>query len=219
MGLPKLKPYFTPAEYLAFERGAEIKHEYIDGQIYAMAGGSPQHNAICFNTAVAIGSQIKGTDCQGYTSDQKVRTDPQDLFSYPDLTIVCGAPLFHDEQRDVILNPRVIIEVLSPTTETFDRDEKLTRYQRLKSLSDCLLIAQDRPRVEHYVRQPGKRQWLFTIETELSAEIEIASINCRLRLADIYDRIVFPPPKMTALTTLPEASKPTPPKSKRKRGH
>lgn len=217
MGLPKLKPYFTPAEYLAFERRSDVRHEYIDGQIYVMAGGSPPHNAICFNTTVAIGIQIRDTECQGYTSDQKIRTDPQDLFSYPDLTIVCGAPIFHDDHKDVILNPKVVIEVLSPTTETYDRDEKLTRYQNFKSLSDCILIAQDRPRVEHYVRQPGKRQWLFTIEIELSAVIEIASINCRLRLSDIYDRITFPPPKTLALNPLMAAAKPT--KTKRKKGH
>ncbi|MGH9847853.1 MAG: Uma2 family endonuclease, partial [Blastocatellia bacterium] len=94
MALPKRDVYFTPEEYLAFERAAKTKHEYLNGQVYAMAGGSPQHNQICFNTNVAVGLQIRGTDCIGYTSDQKIRTDPMDLFSYPDLTIVCGGPIF-----------------------------------------------------------------------------------------------------------------------------
>lgn len=193
MALPQKAHYYTPEEYLTFERAAETKHEYIDGQIYAMAGGSPLHNQICFNTNVAIGIQLRETQCIGYTSDQKIRTDPMDLFSYPDLTIVCGKPIFHDKHNDVILNPKVIIEVLSPKTEDYDRSEKLTRYQAIKSVADYILISQTRPSVEHFVRQKGKRQWLFTIETEMKAEIFIASINCILKLTDIYDRVVFLP--------------------------
>lgn len=195
MALPKRETYFTPEEYLDFERATDSKHEYLNGQIYAMAGGTPQHNQICFNTNVAIGVQLRGTECIGYTSDQKIRTDPGDLFSYPDLTIVCGEPVFHDKHNDVILNPKVIIEVLSPNTEDYDRSQKFTRYQNMKSLSDYILISQNRPCVEYFVRQKGRRQWLFTIETELAAEIVIASINCKLKLADIYDRVNFPPAK------------------------
>lgn len=196
MVLPRRKLRFTAEEYLAFERAAERKHEYLDGQIYVMAGASPPHNQICFNLAGELHSQLKGTSCYGFTSDQKIRTDPMDLFSYPDLTIVCGAPKFHDEHQDVILNPKIIIEVLSPTTEAYDRGEKFVRYQQLKSLSDYILVAQDRPSVEHYVRQKGKRPCLFTVETEISAEIVIDSIKCRLKLADIYDRIDFPPQRL-----------------------
>lgn len=192
MALPKSKSWFSPDEYLALERKSAVKHEYLDGQIYAMAGASPTHNQICFNTTVAIGVQLKGSSCIGYTSDQKIRTDPMDLFSYPDLTIVCGTPQFHDNQKDVILNPTVIIEVLSPKTEEYDRSEKFTRYQNLKSLTDYILISQTRPAVEHFVRQKGKRQWLYTLESDLQAEIEIASVGCKLRLAGIYDRVVFP---------------------------
>lgn len=160
-----------------------------------MADGSPPHNQICFNLSGEIHPQIKGAECIGYTSDQKIRTDPMDLFSYPDLTIVCGKPVFHDKHKDVILNPKVIIEVLSPSAEDHDRSQKLTRYQNIKSLSDYILITQDHPCVEHFVRQKGKRQWLYTIETEMEAEIFIASINCKLKLADIYDRVTFPPSK------------------------
>ena len=192
MAQPKKELFYTPEEYLAFEREAKTRHEYLDGQIHAMAGGSPPHNQICFNTTVAIGIQLRGTSCIGYTSDQKIRTDPMDLFSYPDLTIVCGKPLFHDQHKDVILNPTVIIEVLSPATEEYDRKEKFTRYQDLRSLTDYILISQNRVCVEQFVRQKGKRKWLYSIESDLQAEIAIASINCRLKLADIYDRVVFP---------------------------
>ena len=190
----KLELKYTPEEYLAFERASDTKHEYLDGEIYAMAGASPTHNQICFNTIVTVGIQILDTSCIGYTSDQKIRTDPMDLFSYPDLTIVCGEPVFHDEYQDVILNPTVIIEVLSPRTESYDRSTKLERYQNIRTLADYILISQNRPCVERYVRQ-GKRQWLLTIETDPAAEIEIASIKCKLKLADVYNRVKFPSAK------------------------
>lgn len=209
MAMPqrKLDYDYTPEEYLAFERKAEAKHEYLDGQIDAMAGASPTHNQICFNLAGELHQRIKGTSCIGYTSDQKIRTDLQDLFSYPDLTIVCGQPVFHDQQQDVILNPTVIIEGLSPRTESFDRSTKLERYQNISSLTDYILISQNRPCVEHYVRQKGKRQWLFTIETDPAAEIEITSIKCKLKLDDIYDRVKFPSAKslLASVESLPKS--------------
>lgn len=192
MGFALPKTWFSPAEYLAFERDAQNKHEYLNGEIYAMAGASPQHNQIGFNATVSLGSQIKGRNCRGYTADQKVRTDPQDLFSYPDITIVCGEPEFHDDHKDVILNPTVIIEVLSPTTEAYDRTEKFARYRTIQSLRDYLLIAQDRPCIEHFIRQKGKRQWMYNVETELISSLWIESIKCELKLADVYDLIAFP---------------------------
>jgi len=203
MSLPQGRIRFTPEEYLAFERASKTKHEYIDGFIYAMAGGSPPHNRICFNTIVAIGNQLLGTECFGYTSDQKIRTDPQDLFSYPDITIVCGEPIFHDQHKDVILNPKIIIEALSPSTEGRNRVDKFERYQQIKSLTDYILIAQDRASVEHFVRQRGKRQWLYSLETGLAAGVNIASLKCKLKLADIYNRIQFPPRK-PALVPVPD---------------
>jgi Uma2 family endonuclease len=212
----RLNLEYTPDEYLAFERASDAKHEYLDGQIYAMAGASPTHNQICFNAIVAVGSQIINSSCIGYTSDQKIRTDPMDLFSYPDLTIVCGDPIFHDEQQDVILNPTVIIEVLSPRTENYDRSTKLDRYQNIRSLTDYILISQNRPCVEHYTRQKGKRQWLFTIETSPEAEIVIASIKCKLKLADIYNRVKFPSTKdlLAAVESKPKPAKKKPARKK-----
>jgi Uma2 family endonuclease len=210
MGLPQRKAWFSPEDYLAFERDAQVKHEYLDGEIYAMAGGSPPHNQIGFNTTVALGSQIRGRNCRGYTADQKVRSDPQDMFSYPDITIVCGEPIFHDQQKDVVLNPTVIIEVLSPTTEAFDRTEKFARYRTIKSLRDYLLIAQDRPCIEHFVRQKGKRQWMYNVETELTSSIWIESIKCELKLADVYELVEFPakrPLIFEVVNTLPPSTK------------
>ena len=217
MATPKsrLEQKCTPEEYLALERASDTKHEYLDGEIYAMAGGSPKHNQICFNTIVAIGGQITDSSCVGYTSDQKIRTDPMDLFSYPDLTLVCGEPVFHDDHQDVILNPTVIIEVLSPRTEIYDRNIKLERYQNIKSLTDYILISQNRPCIEHYARQKGKRQWLFTIETDPAAEIDIASIKCKLKLAAVYNRVKFP--SATSLLAAIEEPNPAPKKSSRRK--
>jgi Uma2 family endonuclease len=206
MGLAQPKLSFSPEDYLAFERTAQTRHEYLDGQIYAMAGGSPPHNAICFNVAGELYLQLKGKPCQGFTSDQKIRADPADLFSYPDVTIVCGELQFHDEFQDVLLNPKVIIEVLSPTTEAYDRGEKFARYRQIKTLSDYVLIAQDKPSLEHYVRQRGDRPWLYSVVTEMSGSITITSINCTLNLADVYAQIVFPkkrPPLFEVVSTLP----------------
>lgn len=186
---------FSPEEYLAFERASDKKHEYLDGHIFVRAECELLHNQICFNTIGALGIQLKGTCCVGYTSGQKIRTEPMDLFSYPDLTIVCGAPIFHDEHQDVILNPTVIIEVLSPRTESYDRGTKLTRYHNIPALADYILISQSRPCVEHYVRQKGKRQWLFTIETDTAAELAISSIESKLKLAMVYHRVQFPSAK------------------------
>ncbi|MBI1760009.1 MAG: Uma2 family endonuclease [Acidobacteria bacterium] len=195
MAYPQSKFRFTPEEYLTFERAAETKHEYIDGFIYAMAGGSPPHNRICFNVIASIGPHLRETECFGFTSDQKIRTDPQDLFSYPDITIVCGEPVFHDHHKDVVLNPKVIIEVLSPSTETHDRVEKFARYRTIKTLTDYLLIAQDRASIEHFSNQKGKSEWLYSAAIGLPSAVKLTSINCALKLAAVYDRIVFPPPK------------------------
>jgi Uma2 family endonuclease len=217
MALAQPKIYYTPEEYLAFERAADTKHEYLDGEIYDMAGASPQHNRICFNTIGELHNLLKGTSCFGYTSDQKIRTDPMDLFSYPDITIVCGEPVYHDEHQDVILNPKVIIEVLSPGTEAYDRGEKFARYQNTKSLTDYVLIAQDRSSIEHYTRQKGTRKWIFTIETEMSAEIFIASINSKLMLSAVYDRVTFLPKKTPLQIVQKQPGKSASPKQKKKR--
>jgi Uma2 family endonuclease len=212
MSLPKTETLFTEAEYLALERESEERHEYLDGLIYLMAGESPAHGTICMNLAVIIGSQLRGTSCQAWSKDTKVRSGPasttrysmKGMYSYPDLVIVCGTPLFHDERQHVLLNPQVIIEVLSPTTEAFDRSEKFLRYRtHLESLTDYVIVAQDRPLVEHYSRQ-AKGQWLITYATDLANTVMLTSAGCALNLRDLYDRIEFPPPE-------DEDEEPTPP--------
>jgi len=182
----------TVADYLAGERapGSVIRHEYLDGEVWAMAGESLEHSTICTHLIYLLVGQLRGKPCRALSPNMKVRTNPTGLYSYPDLTVVCGEPIFHDEHRDVLVNPTVIVEVLSPTTEAFDRGTKWICYQQIATLSDYLLIAQNRPFIEHYVRQTDGR-WLYSIAESLAASVEIASIDCRIPLAEVYERIEF----------------------------
>lgn len=199
MALPETLPSFTPDEYLAFERESESKHEYLDGVIYAMAGSRPAHSTICVNLSEIITRQLRGTLCRPFSSDMKVRCTPfsspakkkRGLFAYPDLVVVCGEPVYHDDQQDVLTNPTLIVEVLSPSTEAYDRGEKFWRYQGLASLTDYLLVAQHCPRLEHFAKQPHG-QWLYTLAAGLTGSIFIASVDCHLPLAEVYEWVNFP---------------------------
>ena len=198
MGLPQTTPICSFDDYLAFERGEEDRHEYFDGQIYAMAGESLEHSTICFNLATILGSQLRGKPCRGLSPNMKVlsghysRGQTQGLFSYPDVTVVCGEPKFHDERRDVLLNPTVIIEVLSPGTELFDRGVKFHRYRSyLDSLQDFVLVSSQYPLVELFQRQQAGF-WLYSALADLDARLALPSINCELPLIELYDRVVFP---------------------------
>jgi Uma2 family endonuclease len=189
MSLPKTFPLFTPEDYLALERASEIRHEYLNGMVYAMAGESPEHSTICFNLSGIIHAQLKDKPCRGFSPNMKVRTDPSGLFAYPDLAVVCGEPLFHDDKRDVLVNPTVIFEVLSRSTEGYDRGEKFLQYRtQIASLKDYVLVAQNKPRVEHYARQPDG-QWPCAEVEGLDAVLYLPSIDCQFQLADIYARI------------------------------
>jgi Uma2 family endonuclease len=187
-------------EYLALERESDERHEYLDGIVYEMAGESPAHGAICVNLVGQLYNQLKGGPCQLFTKDMKVRSGPaplsrrsrKGLFSYPDL-VVCGEMKFLDEHKDVLLNPSIIIEVTSPTTESFDHTGKWLRYQTwLPELTDYVLVSQLRPVIEHFSRRPAG-QWLYTPASGLEASLRIDSINCTLPLAEVYDRVTFPP--------------------------
>jgi Uma2 family endonuclease len=199
--VPRSEPVYTVAEYLALERASEERHEYLDGVIYAMAGESPAHGTICTNLSIEVGRQLKGTRCQVWSKDAKVRSGPipqtsysaKGLYSYPDLLIVCGEPQFHDQHSDVLLNPTVIIEVLSPSKEAYDRGEKFLRYRTyLDSLTDYVVVAQSTPLIEHFERKPNGEWVIAATATELSETVTLKSIGCTLRLSEVYDRVVFP---------------------------
>lgn len=192
VGLPQTLPVFTSDEYLALERASEIRHEYLDGFVYAMAGESPEHSTICFNLAGLLHGQLRDKPCRGFSPNMKVRTDPSGLFAYPDLAVVCGEPLFHDERRDVLVNPTVIFEVLSSSTEAYDRGEKFLRYRtQIAMLQDYVLVSQSRPLLEHFARQPDST-WPSSAVGDLSGSLYLASIDCHIPLSEVYDRIVFP---------------------------
>ena len=186
-----------PDEYLVFERAAEERHEWLDGLTYAMAGESLEHSTICVNVSATLNVQLRGRDCRVLSPNMKVcamlPTDPRQkgLFAYPDATVVCGKPVFHNEHRDVLINPRVIIEVLSNTTERYDRGEKFVRYRQNSALTDYALVSQSRPSIELFSCGADAR-WLYTFELSLAGHLAIPSIGCELRLADVYDRIEFP---------------------------
>jgi Uma2 family endonuclease len=191
MALPHALPVFTPDQYLSLEHSVEIRHEYLDGFVYAMAGESPEHSTICFNLAVTVGAQLKDAPYRGFSPNMKVRADKSGLYAYPDLMIVCGEPGFHDERRDVITNPTVIFEVLSPSTEAYDRGEKFLRYRtEIEPLQDYVLVAQDQPRIEHFSRQQDGAR-LCSEVNELTGILTLPSIDCRIALGDVYSRIAF----------------------------
>ncbi len=180
----------TEAEYLAFERASDIRHEYLDGHVYAMTGASRAHNLISTYTAASLINQLRGRPCEVYASDMRVRVSATGLYTYPDVTVVCGNPQFADSALDTLLNPVLVIEVLSPSTESYDRGKKFQHYRQLESLREYVLISQDSPRVERFLRQDDGT-WLLTDAAGLDASLELASVACTLALAEVYEKVTF----------------------------
>ena len=186
-------PRFTPEQYLHLERQAGYRSEYLSGEIFAMAGASEAHNLIVTNVVGELRSQLRGRPCRTYPSDMKVEVGPSGLFTYPDVSVVCGQPLFHDERRDMVQNPTLVVEVLSPSTEAYDRGAKFAQYRRLDSLTDYLMISPSEYRAELFMRQPDN-QWLLSEVMGEQQSIVILSIGCELLMAEVYDRVEFEPP-------------------------
>ena len=184
------KAYLTVDDYLARERSSDTKHEYYAGEIYALAGGSEPHNLIAGNVLASLHAQVRRSPCMVYPSDMRIKIPRTTLYTYADVTIVCGQPQFEDDQRDILLNPTVVVEVLSPSTENYDRGKKFQNYRTLPSVHEYLLIAQDSYHIEHYVRQPDN-QWLMSEFDALEATLTLPSIECALALADIYEKVTF----------------------------
>lgn len=188
----------TAGDYLTLERTWEDRAQWLDGVIYAMAGESPNHRRICINLTRLLSTHVRGSPCEVFSKDTKVRSGParddslQGLLSYSDLGVVCGPEQYHDVHQDVLLNPRVLIEVLSPSTQAFDRGEKRERYTTwLETLEDYLLVAQDRPHIEHWHRQEHGT-WLVRSIVGCEATLTLESLGAQLPLAEVYERVVFP---------------------------
>ena len=191
MSIPIAAPtHLSPAAYLAWERKAAFRNEYLNGVIRAMSGASEAHNRITVNMILRLGNLLDDLEYSLYVGDLRVRAGAADAYLYPDVVIVRGKPLFEDDVFDTLLNPAVVIEVLSPSTEARDRGEKFAQYRQLESLHEYILISQESVHVEHYLRQGTK--WLLTEFRDSDDALPIVSADCELSLQHIYRLVEFP---------------------------
>ena len=182
--------HVTPEEYLAAERLSETKSEYLDGVVYPMTGAHLNHIQIVSNITVELANQLQARPCRVLQSELKIRLQESRKFFYPDVTVICDGPKFHDERRDVILNPLLVIEVLSKSTEAFDRGAKFLAYQTIESLQEYLLVAQTSPTVEQFVRN-GDGGWNYKSAVGLESSLTLPSVECTLNLVAVYKRVEF----------------------------
>ncbi len=188
---PKLR--LTPEEYLAIERKAEFKSEYYQGEMFAMAGASDPHNIISTNLIRVFSNQLLHRDCVVYGGDMRVKVNPLGKYTYPDVMVACGKRIFDDEQHDTLVNPVLIVEILSDSTEAYDRGAKFDHYQAIKSFAEYILVAQDTRRVEQFVRQHDGA-WTYRAFKSHEDVVMLQSIGCELRLAEIYLKVPALPP-------------------------
>jgi Uma2 family endonuclease len=188
----QIKTYVGPQEYLRLERQAEYKSEYLNGEIFAMTGASRKHNLITTNISSSLHDQVKNRPCEVYAVDMRVKVHANGLYTYPDVAVVCGEPQFEDDFVDTLLNPTLLIEVLSESTERYDRIAKSSYYRTIDSLAEHVLVAQHEVRLEQYTKQPNG-QWSLLEHTELEHSAHLTSIDCWLKLSEVYEKITFDP--------------------------
>ena len=180
---------FTPTEYLALECETEYRNQYVDGEVSEMSGSRHEHCLIEGNIAASLHTQLRKSPGQVYLVNMRVRDRTGSLYTYPDVVVVCAESEVESfQETDTLLNPTLIVEVLSPLTEGFDRGEKFRRYRTIESLKEYLLVAQDKCHIEHYTRQPDN-QWLLSERQQLDETVELSSINCTLLLSDVYEKV------------------------------
>jgi Uma2 family endonuclease len=184
----KEKKILTEEEYLTIERNAETKSEFYDGEMFGLAGTTANHNKIVNNIVMFLGPKLRKTSCELYTLDLRVNIHKTGLYTYPDVVVVCEEKKFMDEHRDTIINPSVVMEVLSPSTEQYDRTTKFSHYRKIESLKEYILIAQDKISVEHFIRTKNG-EW--TYKQYGNGSLSIKSIKALLEIKKIYDRISF----------------------------
>ncbi|PZN78385.1 MAG: hypothetical protein DM484_12990 [Candidatus Methylumidiphilus alinenensis] len=183
------KHSYSVEEYLALDREAEYKNEYVAGEIFAMGGASPKHVLIAGNTAREFGNRLRDTNCQVYSADLRVQADVGNAYHYPDVAVVCGRPEYLDKRKDTVTNPLVIVEVLSPATRNYDRGDKFASYRRLDSLREYILIAQEACHVEHFVRKEGC--WEFTEIDDRLGNLMVPTLDIVIPLTEIYAKVEF----------------------------
>ena len=204
MATPAAQTHLTPEEYITFERKAipdaeTVRSEYVKGKIIPRSSSNRAHNLITGNIAGELRDLLKGSRCETYANDMRVSSPLTSSYFYPDVVIVCEEPRFEDDVFDILLNPIILVEVLSPSTEAYDRGEKFGHYRQLASLQEYVLVAQDKVLVEHYRRQEKQESvpvtgkgWIFTDFRELEEILSLPSIQCELPLKEIYERVTFP---------------------------
>ena len=190
MGLPALVKKFTPLEYLALERTADYRSEYFQGEVFAMAGGSPRHSLIQTNLTGELRAALKGAPCTAYNNDLRMRVNPTGLYTYPDASIVCGPLELADGQKDVVVNPTVLFEVLSDSTEAYDRGQKFGQYRQIESLQEYVLVSQSEVLVERFQRNPD-HTWTLTESRGIDSQLALNSVGITIPLREIYDKVDF----------------------------
>ena len=191
MAIPKEKPFVTPEEYLRLEREAPYKSEYFAGEIFAMAGGSPAHSVICASAIRELGNLLKGNRCAPYDSNLRIFFPSTGLYSYPDASVICGPLEITDAHGDVVTNPTLVVEVLSDSTEAYDRGKKFAHYRTLPSFAEYVLVSQKEPLIEVFSRM-ADGTWKYTPARGRDALVRLQSLGVELRLAEVYDRAEFP---------------------------
>jgi len=189
--LPEPKPNLSREEYLAIERASEGRSEYLDGEMFAMAGASETHNLIVSNLIRALGNRLAERPCCVYPGDLRILVVATGLYTYPDVSVVCGEPcLVQDRHQDILLNPQLLIEVLSPSTEAFDRGRKFEHCRAIPSLLEYLLVPQEKPALEHFLREQGGA-WRFSAVQGIDSALTLPTLGIELPLAEVYRRVVF----------------------------
>jgi len=197
MALAQKAAGLSEAEYLRLERLAEFRSEFFDGEVFAMAGGTRAHSLIATNLAGELRAALKKTDCVTYNTDLRVKAEATGLFTYPDVSVACGKQRFLDEEQDTLLNPTLIIEVLSDATEAYDRGKKFEHYRQIPSFREYLLVSQKEPRIEQFIRQKDGT-WNLKESVGLQANLKLESVDVTLRLSEVFAKVQFPPAALRA---------------------
>ncbi|KPV51081.1 hypothetical protein SE17_23260 [Kouleothrix aurantiaca] len=185
---PQPKRHYSVEEYLDLQRSGVLKHEYYRGEIFALTGSSEAHNLILTNIVMSLGTQLRKRACKVYPSDMRLKIPKTGLYTYPDVSIVCGMPQFDDSKQDTLLDPIVVIEILSPSTERYDRGKKFQNYRTVNSLQEYLLVSQDDYHIDHYTNQ-NNGTWLLKTYSGKDAVLFVKAIDCTMLLDDVYDKV------------------------------
>lgn len=202
MAVPSTVARLTESEYLALERAATFKSEYFDGEMFAMAGGSPKHSLITANLIGELRTKLKGGPSKPFTSDLRLKVEASGLITYPDVSVVCGPLQFASGTDDTVVNPTLLIEVLSDSTEAYDRGEKFQHYRQIPSLKEYLLVSQRLARIEQYGRRPNA-EWALRVAEGKDAKLALPALEITIELNEVFAGVDFPPAPIRAHTRPP----------------